>query len=465
MRIFTVIPLIVVLLLSGCARNYAERMEASEEAFYSGDYNKAAQTTLSKLQEGSKNSLLYMMEAGMMLHAGEDYKRSNEILLKAAKLSEELKISVTKQAASVLLNERSTNYRGENFERVLIHTYIGINFMMMENFESARVEFQKVSRMLKNIKDSGGPDFEQSVLARYLTALCYESIGDTDNDYQAHEFAYLEYKKVYELKPSLPMIKADLVRVAEKLGDTEDLSIWKSKFGAVNTGNYKNSGELVVIHQAGRGAYKKSRGTLLDDEGMRVAIVVSLNNMTLQEGVTVAAILIALKNIEHPIPDYVTPQNRIHHINISSADNAFNSRTYSLENITATAKLSAENKYRVTRKKVAAGIAVKAVATYASSVAAEKIAEKTQFKDASKAIGFITGAAVGTTLASQIKPDLRCWRTLPAEIQISRINLQPGKYDILINSVDKNGTSYNVEKKTVTIEKEKRTVLNFRTLR
>ncbi|MFW5808252.1 MAG: COG3014 family protein [Spirochaetota bacterium] len=457
-----------VLLVAGivsCGKDYATRIGESESAFYGGEYAKAADIALARAKDGGNDRLLYLMEAGLMLHTAGDYRKSNEVLFAAADLAEELKISLTKQTASLLLNEQSTNYRGENFEHVLIHMYLGLNFFMLDDFESARVEFLKISRMLEDIEDRGGPEYEQNVMARYLTALCYEAIGDTDNDFQAHEFAYIEYRKIYDLKPSLPFIQRDLVRLARKLGDDEELSRWNETFGRLDTVSHTDTGELVLIHQAGRGASKVSRGKLLNDSGMKTTIVISLNSMSLQEGVTVAAILVALQNIEHPIPDYKKPDNRIDHIRVRLADTSQTVYTTMLENIVSTAELSAEKTYEVTRKKVAAGIAVKAVATYASAVAAEKIAENTQLKDASKLIGFLTGAAVGTTLASQIRPDLRCWHTLPANLQIARLPLPAGTYEVLIDHVDKNGSVYRTEKESFTIKKGERTVMNYRTLR
>jgi hypothetical protein len=463
-RIFIAFLLACISFFYSCSKDYNVKIEESKEAFYNRDYDTAVEKTLERLKDGEKDALLYLVEAGTMLHTAGKYKESNELFFQAVELSEKLKISITKQAGSLLLNERTTNYRGEDFERLLIHMYLGINFIMLDEIESARVEFQKISRMLKEIQDETGMDLSQNIMARYLTAVCYEAVGDIDNDYQAHEFAYLEYKKVHEAKLDLPYIKDDLFRLADKLGDTEDMSKLKEDFGNVPIPDYKNNGELVVIHQKGRGAYKASRGSLLDDNNMRVFIIVSLEGMTLEAGVTIAAILVALQNIEHPIPKYSIPNNRINHLTMRYSDTTLNSKTKTFESVVNTAKISAEKRYEITSKKVAAGIAVKAVATYASAVAAENIAEQTSLSDYSQVIGFVTGATVGATLASQIKPDLRSWQTLPAEFQISRNHLPEGQYEIFVDYVDEKGTVYRTEKRNISIQKGKKTFLNVRSL-
>lgn len=465
MRFLIVSLTLSLLFLAGCSTSYREKISDSESSFYGGEYEKAARSLLPQVNKKGKDQLLYMLEAGTMLHTAGKYEDSNRVFLAAAKLAEETPISFTKQSASLLLNERSTNYAGEDFERVLIHMYIGLNYMLLDNFDSARVEFQRISYLLRDIKNNGGPDYNQNIMAKYLTAICYEHLYTVDSDEQALEYAYTEYKQIYQLSPKLKMVQKDLLRVARQLGELQDFKEWQNQFGKLSYENTEENGELVVIHQAGRGAYKKSRGSLLEDAGMKGMIIVSVNAMTLEQGVTIAAILIALNNIEHPIPDYKVFDNSIKNLRILDETGDVLGTTVMLENIDSTAQLSAKERYDRTKANVAAGIAVKAAATVASSIAAEKIAEQTSLKEGSKVIGFLTGAAVGTTLASQIKPDLRCWHTLPSNLQISRIALKPGTYTISTQFISKNGSSYGKRDHTITISAGEKSVISMRSLK
>jgi hypothetical protein len=462
--ISTRLIVLIMLLLSGCSSGYNTRVADAEKSFYGGDYTGGAKLMVPLVNSESNEKLLYMMEAGIMLHTAGEYQKSNEFLLEAARFAEDQKISVRKQAASVLLNEEKTRYHGEEFERVLIHMYAGINFLMQQNYQSARVEFNRVSRRLDELRRNNEEVYQQNIMARYLTALCYEIIAEIDNDEGALEFAYIEYKRILEMRPDYTQVQKDLLRLAHMMRDKEDQRKWGSRFKNVKMPEYKKKGELVVIHQSGRGAFKKSRGTLLADATMKGAIIISINNMSLKQGVTIGAVMVALNSIEHPIPDYMSAPNKTDHIAIVSADGSKLGRTYVLEDIEKTARLSAEKRYEDTREKVAAGVAVKAVATIASSIAAEKIAEQTPLKDASKLIGFLAGAGIGTALASQIKPDLRCWRSLPSNLQVSRIFLDPGKYTFYLQQVDNNGKNFAAEKVQVEIKENEKTIINRRTL-
>ena len=175
--------LIVFAFVSCSSKNYNQEMKVSEDTFYKGKYLEAARLLLPNINKAGKDELLFMMECGLMLHAGEDYKTSNKVLLRAGSQANLLPISVTQQVASLLTNDTNTNYRGEDFEKVLIHVYLGINFLMLEEYDSARVEFMAVNNELSKIKsENGEARYKQNLMAKYLTAIAFEIVGERDNE-------------------------------------------------------------------------------------------------------------------------------------------------------------------------------------------------------------------------------------------------------------------------------------------
>ena len=110
-------------------------MKVPEKLFYEGKFQDAARKLLPDVNNSGKDQLLFMMECGMMLHAAGDYKTSNKVLLPAAKLANLIPTSVTKQISAFLTNDASTNYKGEDFERVLVHMYLGLNFLMLKDYD------------------------------------------------------------------------------------------------------------------------------------------------------------------------------------------------------------------------------------------------------------------------------------------------------------------------------------------
>jgi hypothetical protein len=464
-RIAILLVLSLTAFTIACASaNYNQVMQKPEKMFYQGQFKEASRQLIPYVNKiGDRDRLLFLMEAGLMLQAAQDYENSNKVLLEAGKLADSITTSISKQTASLFLNDTVTNYKGEDFERVLVHMYLGINYLFLKEPESARVEFKKVNDLLRDINVSTGRKYKQNLMAKYLTAIAFEIIADLENDQNDREFAYVEYKQIYELDPRLAFVYTDLQRLAKQLDDREDYNNWIRKFGKRD--NLPDDyGELVMIYQAGLGAVKVSRGPLLSDTSMKAGIEVSLRGMKLVAGLTVAGVIAALRVAQNPIPRFQTRNNKIEYlvINLNGRDLA---RTYMLEDIERTAVKNLEDDYNRLAAKVAAGIAVKAVTALAAGYATKKVAQQfKQTKQLAGLLGTLAGAATGAALLANIKPDLRCWHTLPANLQFSRLYLTPGVYDVQIKFIDRSGRVERTINHAIKIEKGKKTFFNFRTL-
>lgn len=454
---------IAFLAITACSTNYNRLMKESEDAFYRGNYMDAAKKLLPHVNKENKDQLVFLMECGMMLHVAGEYEKSNEIFLGAAKLADTIATSISKQGAALLLNETITNYKGEDFERVLIHMYLGINFLMLKNADSARVSFKKVNDLLRDINVMEGKSYKQNLMAKYLTAIAFELTAAIENDYNDREFAYIEYKQINKLEPKLRLVYNDLQRLSKQLEFDEDYDMWTAKYGKLDSST-PDTGELILIFQAGRGAKKVSRGELLNDKAMERSIRISLNGMPLKAGVTVAGVLVALKIAENPIPKFQKQSNKIKYLDLE-IDGQDMARTVLLEDIEDTAVRNLEDHYDKMYAKVAAGIAVKAVASVGTGVAVNQVAKQSKkLKGVAGLLGAVAGAGTGAALASQIKPDLRNWHTLPANLQIGRVFLSPGLHDLTVKYIDMHGAIYKTDKKKIKIEKGGKTFLNYRTL-
>ncbi len=458
----TSIFLIIFALVSCGSKSYDKEMKISEEMFYKGQYLEAARLLLPNVNKGGKDELVFLMECGLMLHTGGDYETSNKLMLKAGKLAQIIPISVTQQAASFLTNDTNSNYRGEDFEKVLIHVYAGINFIMLEKFDEARVEFTGVNNELAKIKtEEGEARYKQNLMAKYLTAIAFEIVGDKNNDTRDLDFAYVEYKQVYALNPELAMVKDDLLRLSKRLGYDDDYQDWRGKFGK----SYKedeNQGELVTIFQAGRSPIKKSRGPLLKDPQMGPYIRLTLSTTNLAAGLTIAAVLVTLNNAENPIPTFEKRSNKVDKVKIEAGGKTIT--TTMLEDIEKTAVKNLEDDYDMLHKRVAASVVTKAVASLTAGLVAKKVAESfKQTKGFAGLIGLAAGAGTGAALFSQMKPDLRCWHTLPANFQLGRMRLKPGNYKLNFVLMGGGGIVDRIEKE-VEIKKGEKKVVNLRTL-
>jgi hypothetical protein len=253
--------------------------------------------------------------------------------------------------------------------------------------------------------------------------------------------------------------------MAKKIGDTEDYQKWSKKFGALDTKIPSDAGEFVFMYQAGLGAIKKSRGKLMADMQMSIAINNGARSMPLQEGVTVAGIIASLALAENPIPKWEKRSNRVARIALT-VKGADKSLTYPLEDIENTAVKNMDDQYGTLVGKAAGSIITKVAISLAAAYAAEKTAKAVGGKvgKLSGIIGALTGAATGAGLAANIKPDLRCWHSLPANYQIKRLFLAPGSYDVDLTYIDSRGAVIENRTEKVTIATGKKTLLNYRTL-
>ncbi|HNX57567.1 MAG TPA: hypothetical protein PKK43_00605 [Spirochaetota bacterium] len=466
MKCRTVLPVLAIMVLSlFCTADYTKQIQDSERLFYTGKYLEAARGILPMVNDEGSDQLLFMMECGLMLHAGGDFEKSNQILLKAGELADKITISVSKTAASLFLNDTVTNYRGEDFEIVLIHMYLGINYMMLNKPEDARVEFKKVDNLLRGIKEEGGGKYKMNLMAKYLYGIAFEVSAVEMKDSNDFNDALIEYKQINQLDPSFSDVKLDILRMAKALGDDEDYAKYAARFGKLDKAVPQNSGELIMIYHSGQGAIKQSRGKLLDDVKMKTAINVSVNSMTLKEGVTLAGIFAALALADNPIPKFAKRSNQIARLRMNAGGVDCGS-TYLLEDIENTAVKNLEEQYSSMYAKVAAGVAVKVVASITAGIVAKQTAKAVGGKVGKLAglIGAGVGAGVGAGLGSTIKPDLRCWHTLPANLQIRRFFIKPGNYDVNVDLIDAKGAVTQTKTEKLSVATGKKTLLNFRTL-
>ncbi len=185
---------------SGCATLALNR---GRDEFYRGKLEEAETRMEAVRRARGRNKLLLLMERGLIYQAREKYGKSNCDLLKSAQEAGELEtISVHRQAGSFLSSDLLLSYKGEPFERVLIHTYSAINFLKLRKWEDALVECKKALRKL-----SCSPFPDDQPFTNYLAGICYEIMGEYDD-------ARIEYEKVKKVRPDVPFLEHDLKRVS-----------------------------------------------------------------------------------------------------------------------------------------------------------------------------------------------------------------------------------------------------------
>jgi hypothetical protein len=398
------------ILATGCV---SARMSdrASDDLFRQGRYEEAA----ARLQKGAvdqgesgRDLLLFLLDVGLSLHSAGKFEESNRAFQQADKIAE-IKdyTSLAAETATLLTSDNLKDYKGEDFEKVLINTYLAMNYALMGDNENALVEARRVNRKLYLMVSEGGKKYKQNAFARYLSAIIYEE----ENNYND---AYIDYKNTWKLNPAYPGLGLDLWRCAWQLRMPEEMERWNSTFHlsqedhakAKQQGPRSEQGEIVVLYENGISPIKRPNPAFSE------------------------------------LPKFYPRFNPV-----SSAQVEVNGEpkgtTFILENIEDTAIANLEEKYGGMVAKKVAGLVAKEGVAYG-------IGKQTN----SPLIGFLAKIA----MYASDQADLRSWNLLPRDLQLLRVPVAPGSYQVRVIPTG----AMPLPTKTIQIEAGKKVFVNFR---
>ncbi|MCI0529305.1 MAG: hypothetical protein L0Y56_17850 [Nitrospira sp.] len=367
---------------------------------------------------GAKNVLLYDMDRAMALHLAGQYIESNKFLDLAEQRAEQLYTkSLTAEAGAMLTNDNTLPYEGEDFERVMINLIAALNYIYLDEIDEALVETRKVDHKLNLLNDRYEKKnvYKEDAFARYLSGILYEAKAESSDawiDYRKAYEAYQDYQKQYGT-PIPQMLKADLLRMTDLLGLTVEHREYLDQFGTIpwmRHKEYRRYGEIILISYNGLSPVKEDyfiTAPVPDGEGGVYILNIAMPRF-ISRPTDVANAIMKVQGTG------VTPL-----------------QTVLVEDITAIAIKNLENRIgRITAKAIA-----RATAKYMVS---RTIREKANKED--KPLPRIL-SDVGTNLYSLLseQSDKRSWRTLPGEVQMARLLVPPGTYQVEVQYLNRHG--------------------------
>ncbi len=431
MRILLVVCGLCVLGFAGCS-NYVNVQKKADDWLEKKQYEKALQFYDEELKDSQRDRLLYLMDKGMVLHLAGRYEESNRLLMEADRLAEELDaISITTQAGAFLSNDETIPYKGEDYEKIMINAYTALNFIGLNDYESALVEVRRMDEKLEVLKQNEGQKYREDAFAYYLAGLLYEATGEAND-------AYIDYQRTFRLNPDFPYVKEDLLRLSGELGFREDLERWSTEFDLKYqplSSEEREQGELVVIYSAGKSPRK------IPHQKSAHAITI---------GYVVAGGIGAAAGGDFlvPIPRFRKRAYQLHQLKVWNKNQELAS-SHEVENLEEIGFQSLEDRLgrEVTRAIV-------------------RLAAKAKVQDEiRKNFGGIAGLVAGTALILTQRADTRSWLTLPASLQVARTRLNPGEHQITLKFYNKLGTPIGAdEQHTVQIRPRQKTFLIVRTM-
>ena len=283
---------IILIVVSGCATSslftpYPYQIAEVKRDLETRAFTKSLKT-LDK-QRGSKDKSLYMLERGRISQLQGDANTSIkdfELAIRTETVADEkATISASDtvaQGAALFTNDNAIPYRAASYERVMMHHYQAINYLMKNDVEGAGVEVRRAAleqrealeRHHKDVAESEKKAREKKydparneAMVNQKFAAMYAAAGDVKNSFQnAYTFylsgviyeligepndAYIDYKKALEIFPENEVIQNDVLRLSRELGFKEEYALFSGKFKRKANPSNNNEGELIILYEEG----------------------------------------------------------------------------------------------------------------------------------------------------------------------------------------------------------------------
>ncbi|WP_322567147.1 hypothetical protein [Thiohalophilus sp.] len=388
---------VLLLLQAGCA-SYSRHFEQEIQTLASQD-PAAALAALDKQHHPERNRVLYHLNRAMLLHMLGDYAASNDEFEQAKNVIEQYQAtSISEESAAFFINDGTRTYTGSSLEQLMLHVYAAINYLLQNQVDAARVEALQIDVRLRQLQEAD-PDSILSIdpFVRYLTGLIYEQLGEIDNAMIAWRKAYnayLEHQKVYGI--NVPRIlKQDLLRVSRQLGLTEEYNEYQARFDVEDRQRDREQSELIVLFHKDLAPIKRSQ---------RIAQVDPTTGYL----------------VHFALPVYEPRHSHLSHARVVVAGQR--TRTEPMEDISAIAlRTLQENMSAITARALA-----RAVVKYKMS------------RQAGENDG-LAGLLMNIAGVVSEQADTRSWLTLPGEIQMARVTLPPGDYNVSLELIGMSG--------------------------
>ncbi len=369
--------LALALSLGACA-TYNDRVEAPVRAFEAGDFT-AAEAMFVEV-ESSGSPFLSAAEAGTSAFVGGDFEGALDHLHgaeDAVRDVEERAViggeAITEDLLSLVINEGQKAYVGEGYERVMLHSMLGMCYLARGAPDDVLVEARRVDQLLTAEEQLYDADYRAGGLGHLLSAIAYELVGKPGE-------AFIDYKRMLEKGVGGELTTSALRRLGARLGRLDELDL--SEEGEAAPRDWPS---VVLVGGLGMGPVKRE---------IRI-------DVPIDGGVFAWA-----------VPDFDGGTSPASALDVVLPGRSMRVRASEVENVAAVAEQNLKDRI--------AWLAVRsAVRGLLKRQAAEQLRKNSDTEWLALAMDVFT-------IASE-RADLRTWRTLPQRWVAARIFLPPGE--------------------------------------
>ena len=175
MLAYKVVFLILIIFLSSCA-TYQGNVREARSLMEQGRFSEALVQLKTLADKSSNDQLVYLLDYATALQAAGDFNESNKYFIKADKLADiQDYTSLSLETGSFLMGEEMVQYKGDDFEIILINAMTAINYLNMGDLDNAMVEVRRLNEKLSRFRLEAKRKFTDNALALYLSAIIYEA--------------------------------------------------------------------------------------------------------------------------------------------------------------------------------------------------------------------------------------------------------------------------------------------------
>lgn len=254
------IRLLLVVLLSGCAavRSYDAELYSTLERASGGAVDDAIKLLEANNRLPDKD-LLYYLERGMLERLGGRYAESQKTWMAASARMQAAEggfsevTNLVRGLSSYVVNDKLRAYSGQDYEKVMLLTYMALNYLAMGDYDSARVAIKQTHELEAQIAERRAKQYAeveeaahkrgartsfkelngypvqtidtpevnalkncyQSALSHYLAGFIYEALGEPS-------LAAPGYRLANELQPGQPALEEALRGLDARVAAPDD---------------------------------------------------------------------------------------------------------------------------------------------------------------------------------------------------------------------------------------------------
>jgi hypothetical protein len=256
--------MVVAVMLSSCAS--FERLRSDYGSFLESADLTSAEKLIEKKKwyQKDRNKVLYYLELGALARMQGQLAESNEYLNKADYLIEDYRASAGAKGLAMASNPRVLPYQTEYFENIAVHYLKSLNYLQLNDLESARVEARRTNIRLQQLNDAV-PDkplkYRDDVLGHIIMGLSYEKNGEWNNAFIAYRNAADLFISDGRLQTYMGVrmpeqLKCDLVNLAKKLGFSNEVERYQRILHPKCGETEGKGGALIVFWENGQAPVK-----------------------------------------------------------------------------------------------------------------------------------------------------------------------------------------------------------------